>query len=291
MGLSCPWCEAPLAARASRCERCGRPIDSHGARPRRGAVVVPGSLRRTNDVVSVAIGLQTSLTTLLVATESLSLAMLALFAGLVVLTISAQSGWRTGALVESDRLTHEGSVVVLREHVARVVASPNHVRIDTVHGEVRSLPLAGSVDARQVVAELAAVWPELARWGPVTLHRVAERRATIALADLSEREPLAIEPPHRGEGYRDAGQRDVRVWFRGPRPWSVERDGAGVVVRVGDALTRRLEGPVVLVHATPEGPRLVTAADEMVVPSARERDTREAVRLLRRVFVEESVHV
>lgn len=253
---------------------------------RRGAVRVPGSLRRSNDLVSVAIGLQTSLTTLLVATQSLPLAMLSLFGGLVVLSISASARARTGAFVESDRLTNEGDVVVLREHVARIVASASHLRIDTLHGDVRGLALEGGVDSRQVVDEVAAAWPELARFGAHTLYRVPPRRASIPLPQVHVREPFVLDLAHRGDGYRDGGEGGLCVSYRGPGSWSVRQDGDGLLVTRAGAPMRRMPGPVVLVHATPQGVRILTASDEAVVSVERDRDLREAVRLLRRAFVE-----
>jgi hypothetical protein len=257
-----------------------------GPLARRGAVRVPGSLHRTNDLVSVAIGLQTALTTLLVATQSLPLAMAALFGGLVVLSISASAGARTGALVESDRLTNEGGVVVLREHVARIVASASYLRIDTLHGDVRGLALEGGVESRQVIGEIAAAWPELARFGEHTLYRVPSRRPSIPLADVHVREPFVLELAHRGDGYRDGGEGGLCVSYRGATPWSVRQDGDGLEVSRAGAPPRRLSAPLVLVHATKEGARILTANDEVVVPAERERDLRESVRLLRRAFAE-----
>jgi hypothetical protein len=103
------------------------------------------------------------------------------------------------------------------------------------------------------------------------------------------REPFVVELAHRGDGYRNGGELWLCVSYQGATPWSVRKDGDGLAVSCTGAPPRRLSAPIVLVHATKEGARILTASDEIVVPAARERDLREAVRLLRRAFTESVV--
>ena len=150
-----PWCAVALARDArDRCDRCGRPIEIVGDVARHGSLRVSGSGRRSSELVALAIGANTTLATLLVATQSIPLAVLSLLGGVVALSIQSIAGTSSEVRVEADRLVETRGVVVLRENVARIVMTTAGLRVDTIHGETRHVDIEAADGARRVLDDI-----------------------------------------------------------------------------------------------------------------------------------------
>lgn len=283
--LECPWCSAVLSRDARhRCDRCGRPIEIYGDVVRHGSLRVSGAgQRRSSDLVALAIGANTTIVTLLVATQSIPLAVISLIGGVVALSLQSLAGTRGGLRVEHDRLLEAKGVVVLREHVARVLVTVTGLRIDTVHGETRHADLEVTDDARRVLDEIHLAWPELTRFDRRTLVRNLVVRPRGHLTS-PPREPFVIERAQPGEGYRDGRETSIRLVHAEEPRWSiVEEHGSFAVEHAGT--TTRIAPPIVLIHLWRGGVRIVTAEGEISVRCTRERDAREAVRLVRHLLL------
>ncbi len=283
--IECPWCAVALARDAKdRCDRCGRPIEIFGDVVRHGSLRVSGSGRRASELIALAIGANTTVVTLLVATQSIPLAVLSLLGGVVALTIQSLAGTASELRVESDRLVETRGVVVLRENVARIVMTTAGLRIDTIHGETRHVDIEAAVDARRVLDEIHLAWPDLTRFDRRTLVRSLARRPRVGHADLAARPPFTIERAHPGDGYREGGEASVRLVHADAPSWVlIEEHGAWRVEQASG--TTRLSPPIVLVHLWRDGVRVVTADAEITLPCARERDAREGVRLVRSLLL------
>jgi hypothetical protein len=283
--IQCPWCAVALARDAKdRCDRCGRPIEIVGDVARHGSLRVSGSGRRSSELVALAICANTTIATLLVATQSIPLAVLSLLAGVVALTIQSIAGTSSELRVEADRLVETRGVVVLRENVARIAMTTAGLRVDTIHGETRHVDIEAADGARRVLDDIHLAWPDLTRFDRRTLVRSLAVRPRAAHAELAARLPFTIERAHPGDGYREGGEVGVRLVHLDAPHWAlIEEHGTWRVEQATG--TTRLSPPIVLVHLWRDGVRVVTADTEITLPCARARDAREGVRLARSLLL------
>ncbi|MBX7195256.1 MAG: hypothetical protein K1X94_24590 [Sandaracinaceae bacterium] len=253
---------------------------------RRKRTALPGTLRAADRAALTTAVTVCSAISLWIATQSLLFAGLALLGGSLIVSVAAASGSARAAFVEPGRIVSERGVLVLREHVVRLVATRHELRVDTVHGGSCALALDGRAVARSLIDEIHTAWPELRRWDERTLYReaTARGREPVAWSELVVRAPFAILAPPGSDGYRDAAPSGVTLRYEGTTPWSLERGADALAALIGGAPARVLRGPLVHVRVNEREIRLLTAGDDVVLPCAEGRHAREGAVVLRRLL-------
>lgn len=215
---------------------------------------------------------------------------LAMFATMIALSRrSAREAERVPVTVDDQRLLDGHGVIVLREHVVRLVIRWSELVVDTVHGETRRVTLPPGTNDERLLKSIRARWPELVLFDAHTLvRRVERKRSSRPPHRTPPRAPFTLSRPHDGDGYREAAASLWVLDYAGERPWSITVTPDGWTLEREGTPAVTLAGPILLVHTRDFALRIVTGSRDEVLPCDMERDVREALRLTRQLLDETS---